>query len=155
VLLEDQDRTLWHSEYIKEGLRQLERAFAQGPVGSYVLQAAISAQHALAGSVADTDWTRIVSLYDALLQLTSSPVVALNRAVAIAMREGPQAGLALIDKLLQEPALAAYHPVYAAHAELSRRAGDPTAARVSFQKALQLVQQGPERRFLERRLASL
>jgi RNA polymerase sigma-70 factor, ECF subfamily len=155
VLLEDQDRALWRRDYIEEGLRYLERAFATGPAGTYMLQAAISAQHALAASVAGTDWPRIVALYDALLRLTGSPVVALNRAVAVAMHEGPAAGLALIGQLLTEPALAAYHPVYSAHAELCRRAGDHAAARTSYMKALQLVQQLPERRFLEKRLASL
>jgi RNA polymerase sigma-70 factor, ECF subfamily len=155
VLLEDQNRALWRRDYIEEGLRHLEQAFASGPAGSYMLQAAISAQHALAADVQGTDWQRIVALYDALLRLTASPVVALNRAVAVAMHEGPAAGLALIATLLAEPALAAYHPVYSAHAELSRRAGDQKAARASYVKALELVQQVPERRFLERRLASL
>ncbi len=155
VLLEDQDRGLWRRDYIEEGLRHLEQAFATGPAGTYMLQAAIAAQHALAATVAQTDWTRIVTLYDALLQLTASPVVALNRAVAVAMHQGPQAGLELIGGLLADPALAAYHPVYAAHAELSRRAGDLAAARASYRKALELVQQAPERRFLEKRLASL
>ncbi|MDY6984695.1 MAG: RNA polymerase sigma factor [Pseudomonadota bacterium] len=155
VLLEDQDRTLWRRDYVEEGLRHLEQAFTQGAVGSYSLQAAISAQHAVAPSVAETNWPQIVVFYDALLELTRSPVVALNRAVAVAMRDGPEAGLALIDALLEEPALAAYHPVYSAHAELSRRAGRLNAARESYQKALQLVQQAPERRFLEQRLATL
>jgi RNA polymerase sigma-70 factor (ECF subfamily) len=155
VLLEDQDRSLWRRDYIDEGIGHLERAFAGGAAGSYMLQAAISAQHALAANVAETAWPRIVSLYDALLQLTGSPVVALNRAVAVAMHEGPQAGLGLIGELLNDAALAAYHPVYSAHAELSRRAGDHGAARLSYLKALELVQQAPERRFLERRLASL
>lgn len=155
VLLEDQNRGLWRRDYIEEGLRHLERALATGPAGSYVLQAAISAQHALAMTVADTDWARIVALYDALLRLTASPVVALNRAVALAMHEGPEAGLALIGDLLNDATLAAYHPVYSAHAELSRRAGDHKAARGSYLKALALVQQAPERRFLEKRLASL
>jgi len=155
VLLEDQDRALWRRDYIDDGVRHLEQAFATGPAGTYMLQAAISAQHALATSVSGTDWARIVALYDALLQLTGSPVVALNRAVAVAMHQGAEAGLALIGKLLTEPALAAYHPVYSAHAELSRRAGDHAAARTSYLKALELVQQLPERRFLEKRLASL
>jgi RNA polymerase sigma-70 factor (ECF subfamily) len=155
VLLEHQARSLWRRDYIEEGTAQLERAFASGPVGAYAVQAAISAQHAHAATVADTDWSRIVGLYDALMQLTGSPVVALNRAVAVAMRDGPQAGLVLIATLLQDPALASYHPAYSAHAELSRRAGDYGAARASYLKALQLVQQAPERRFLEQRLASL
>jgi RNA polymerase sigma-70 factor (ECF subfamily) len=155
VLLEQQDRGLWRRDYMEEGMRQLGQAFASGPVGSYSLQAAISAQHAQAASFADTDWVRIVTLYDALLQLTGSPVVALNRAVALAMQQGPEAGVALIRALLDDPALASYHPAYSAHAELSRRAGDHDAARASYLKALQLVQQEPERRFLEQRLASL
>lgn len=155
VLLEDQDRALWRRGYIEEGIRHLERALADGPAGAYKLQAAISAQHALAATVAETDWSRIVALYDALLRLTGSPVVALSRAVAVAMHEGPQAGLVLVGELLNDAALAAYHPVYSAHAELSRRAGDHKAARSSYLKALELVQQAPERRFLEKRLASL
>ncbi|MGV3591155.1 MAG: RNA polymerase sigma factor [Gammaproteobacteria bacterium] len=155
VLLEDQDRRLWRRDYIDEGFRHLEQAFTKGSVGSYTLQAAISAQHALAPDVAATNWPQIVALYDALLELTRSPVVALNRAVAVAMRDGPEAGIALIDVLLAEPALAGYHPVYSAHAELNRRAGRIEAARSSYHKALQLVQQAPERRFLEQRLASL
>lgn len=155
VLLEDQNRALWRRDYIQDGIRFLEQALAAGPAGFYVLQAAISAQHALAATVADTDWPRIVALYDTLLRLTGSPVVALNRAVAVAMHEGPRAGLALLDELLGDPALAAYHPAYSAHAELSRRAGDHQAARSSYLKALTLVQQAPERRFLERRMASL
>lgn len=155
VLLDHQDRALWRRDYIDEGRRYLEQAFAAGPVGAYTLQAAISAHHAQAPTVAATDWARIVSLYDVLLQLTGSPVVALNRAVAVAMRDGPEAGVALVVALLQDPALAVYHPAYSAHAELSRRAGDYGAARTSYLKALQLVQQAPERRFLEQRLASL
>jgi RNA polymerase sigma-70 factor (ECF subfamily) len=155
VLLEHQDRALWRRDYISEGLRHLQAAFTAGPVGAYTLQAAISAQHAQAATVADTDWSRIVDCYDALMRLTGSPVVALNRAVAVAMRDGPLAGLALIGELLKDSALAAYHPAYSAHAELSRRAGDHDAARASYLKALQLVQQAPERRFLEQRLASL
>jgi RNA polymerase sigma-70 factor (ECF subfamily) len=155
VLLEYQDRTLWRRDYIDEGIRHLQAAFASGPVGAYTLQAAISAQHAQAATVVDTDWAGIVDLYDALMQLTGSPVVALNRAVAVAMRDGAAAGLALVHELLQDAALAAYHPAYSAHAELSRRAGDIEAARASYIKALQLVQQAPERRFLEQRLASL
>jgi RNA polymerase sigma-70 factor (ECF subfamily) len=155
VLLEDQDRSLWRDDYIKEGRQLLAAAFARGRIGPYTLQAAISAVHAQAASVATTDWAQIVQLYDLLLRITESPVVALNRAVALALRDGPEAGLVLIEELLREPALLAYHPAWAAHADLCRRAGRSEQARTSYRKALQLVQQEPERRFLERRLASL
>lgn len=155
VLLEDQDRGLWRQEYIKEGKMLLDQAFATRQSGPYTLQAAISAVHADAPTVAATDWRQIVALYDLLLQLTASPVVALNRAVAVAMRDGPAAGLALLATLQQEPALQNYHPLHAAHAELCRRAGDPATAAVSYRRALALVQQEPERRHLEQRLASL
>jgi RNA polymerase sigma-70 factor (ECF subfamily) len=155
VLLEDQDRSLWRQDYIAEGRQLLEAAFAGNGYGPYTLQAAIAAVHADAAHMEQTDWTQIVLLYDLLLRLTDSPVVALNRAVALAMRDGPEVGLTALATLRKEGALANYHPLHSAHAELSRRAGDPAAARASYEKALQLVQQEPERRFLEQRLASL
>lgn len=155
VLLEDQDRSLWLREHIVEGQRLLQQAMGSGGAGPYALQAAISALHAEAPGAAATDWAQIVALYDALLQLTHSPVVALNRAVALAMRDGPQAGLRELQGLQGEKVLQHYHPLYVAQAELQRRAGDSAAARIAYEKALTLVQQEPERRHLQRRLASL
>lgn len=155
VLLEDQDRSLWRRDLIAEGQQLLEQVLATGRVGSYTLQAAISATHASAVSVAQTDWPRIVTLYDHLLTLTASPVVALNRAVAVSMRDGPAAGLALLRELAGDKLLQQYHPLYVAQAELSRRNGDVAAARAAYSRALELVQQEPERRHLQRRLASL
>lgn len=155
VLLEDQDRSLWRQDLIAEGQQLLEQVLAAGRVGSYTLQAAISATHASAVSVAQTDWSRIVTLYDHLLTLTASPVVALNRAVAVSMRDGPAAGLALLHELAGDKLLQQYHPLHVAMAELSRRNGDAAAARAAYERALQLVQQEPEQRHLQRRLASL
>ncbi|MFO7169638.1 MAG: RNA polymerase subunit sigma-24, partial [Chloroflexota bacterium] len=123
--------------------------------GPYTLQAAIAAAHAQAPSVAATDWARIVALYDALAQMVPSPVVELNRAVAVAMRDGPAAGLELIDGILARGELASYHLAHAARADLCRRLGRTEDARASYRRALELAQQGPERRFLERRLAEL
>ena len=155
ILLEEQDRSLWRRDYIDEGKRILEQAFATRRFGPFTLQAAIAALHAEAPAVADTDWVQIIALYDLLLQMTRSPVVALNRAVAVAMRDGPQAGLALIAQLAEEPALKQYHPLYAAQAELNRRAGQKQQALLAYRQALELVQQEPERRHLQQRLASL
>lgn len=155
VLLDDQDRSLWRRALIDEGLALLGQALARGEVGSYTLQAAISAEHARAARMEDTRWEQIVHCYDLLLQLTASPVVALNRAVALAQRDGPEAGLALLADLQNDKVLAHYHPLYVALAELQRRAGLPAAAREAYRKALALVQQEPERRHLQRRLASL
>jgi len=155
VLLEHQDRSLWNEEYIREGIATLDRAFSKRDFGSYTLQAAIAALHSEASSVAATDWTQIVYLYDRLLQLTESPVVALNRAVAVGMRDGPQAGIELIETLFRNNLLTQYHLAHAAHADFSVRLGLTSQARSSYQKALELVQQEPERRFLEARLASL
>jgi len=155
VLLEEQDRSLWRQDYIVEGRQQLERALATRSIGSHTLQAAIAAVHADAPSVEQTDWAQIVALYDVLWQSTASPVVALNRVVALAMRDGPESGLVALAPLREESALSNYHPLYAAHAELSRRAGDHDGARASYLRALALVQQEPERRHLEQRLASL
>lgn len=155
VLLEDQDRSLWDRNLIAEGIGLIERALASRRFGPYAVQAAIAAVHAEALEAAATDWPQIVGLYDVLLRLAPSPVVALNRAVAVAMRDGPATGLALIDTLFAEGSLAHYHLAYAARADLCRRLGRAAEAVAAYQKALELVSQGPERRFLERRLASL
>jgi RNA polymerase sigma-70 factor, ECF subfamily len=155
ILLEDQDRSLWNRAQIAEGMALVERALASGRFGPYTLQAAISAVHADAASPEETDWAEIVGLYDALARLDPSPVVALNRAVAVAMRDGPAAGLALIDAILERDELTDYHLAHAARAELRRRLGRDADARASYERALALASQGPERRFLERRLAEL
>jgi RNA polymerase sigma-70 factor (ECF subfamily) len=157
ILLEDQDRALWNREQIAEGVALVERALKSGG-GVYALQAAIAAVHAEAPSPAATDWRQIVALYDLLLRAEPSPIIELNRAVAVAMRDGPAAGLALIDDLLARKdgaGLADYHLAYSARAELCRRLGKTTEARSSYQRALGLTQQQPERRFLERRLREL
>ena len=155
ILLEDQDRSLWDRNLIAEGVALVERALASRQFGPYSVQAAIAAVHAEAPDAAATDWPQIVGLYDVLLGLAPSPVVALNRAVAVAMRDGPSAGLALVDLLFAEGSLAQYHLAYAARADLCRRLGRTAEAIAAYQKALELVSQGPERRFLEYRLASL
>jgi RNA polymerase sigma-70 factor (ECF subfamily) len=153
VPLEDQDRTRWDRTAMAEGAALTEAALRQRGFGPYALQAAIAAVHAEAPHAAATDWPQIVGLYDALLRIEPSPVVALNRAVAVAMRDGPEAGLALIAPLL--PALPGYHLAPAAMADLCRRAGRPHAACEHYRAALALAQQEPERRFLLRRLAEL
>jgi RNA polymerase sigma-70 factor (ECF subfamily) len=155
VLLEDQDRSLWYRDQIAEGSTLVERALSSRRVGLYTLQAAIVAVHANAPSVSATDWGQIVGLYDVLLQVDPSPVVELNRAVAVAMRDGPAAGLALIDAILARGDLADYHLAHAARADMCRRLGRKEEARNSYERALSLTQQEPERRFLERRLAEL
>ena len=155
VLLEDQDRTLWDRNLIAEGTALVEQALASRQSGPYTLQAALAAVHAEATSVATTDWSRIVALYDLLAQAVGSPVVELNRAVAVAMRDGPEVGLALIDALLACGELAEYHLAHAARADLLRRLGRTADARAAYRRALSLTQQEPERRFLERRLAEL
>jgi RNA polymerase sigma-70 factor (ECF subfamily) len=155
VLLEDQDRSLWNREFISEGLALLERALASAPVGPYTIQAAIAAVHANAPNSAVTDWTQILALYDVLLRANPSPVIELNRAVAVAMRDGPAAGLSLIDAILAAGELKNYHLAHAARADLCRRLGRVAEARTSYQQALSLTQQEPERRFLERRLREL
>lgn len=155
ILLEDQNRLLWNREQIAEGLALIERAFASRRVGHYTLQATIAAEHARAPSAAATDWKRIVDLYDALQSLQPSPVVGLNRAVAVAMRDGPAVGLDLIDALLARGELADYHLAHAARADLCRRLGRTAEARTAYERALILARQEPERRFLERRLAAL
>jgi RNA polymerase sigma-70 factor (ECF subfamily) len=155
VLLENQDRSLWNRDYITEGLALVERALAARQVGPYTIQAAIAAVHATAPNAAATDWTQIVALYDLLARAEPSPVVELNRAVAVAMRDGPAAGLNLIDAILARGNLANYHLAHAARADLCRRLGRTTEARSAYERALSLAEQEPERRFLERRLAEL
>jgi RNA polymerase sigma-70 factor (ECF subfamily) len=155
ILLEDQDRSLWNQAQIAEGTALVERAWASGQFGWYTIQAAIAALHSVAPTLAATDWAQIVGLYDLLAQVTPSPVVEINRAVAVAMCEGPAAGLALIDAILARGDLAAYHLAHSARAELCRQLGKIEEARASYQRALALTQQEPERRFLERRLANL
>ena len=155
ILLDDQDRLLWNRDQIAEGLALVERALAARQVGPYTIQAAIAAVHANAPDSAATDWTQIVALYDLLARAEPSPVVELNRAVAVAMRDGPAAGLALIDTILGGGNLSDYHLAHAARADLCRRLGQTAEARVSYEKALSLAEQEPERRFLERRLAEL
>jgi RNA polymerase sigma-70 factor, ECF subfamily len=155
ILLDDQDRSLWDGKQIAEGSALVERALASRRFGPYTLQAAIAAVHANSPSAGATDWAGIVAFYDALQSAEPSPVVELNRAVAVAMRDGPAAGLALIDGLLADGALANYHLAHAARADLCRRLGRPAEARKSYERALSLAQQEPERRFLERRLAEL
>jgi len=155
VLLEDQDRTLWNREYIKEGLALVQRALSSRRFGPYTLQAAIAAVHAEASGATATDWTQIVGLYDVLMRAEPSPVVELNRAVAVAMRDGPAAGLSVIDAILARGDLKNYHLAHAARADLCRRLGRAAEARASYERALKLSQQQPERRFLERRLAEL
>lgn len=155
ILLEDQDRSLWNRELIAEGIRLMRHAFASRRLGPYTVQAAISALHAEAPSSAATDWSEIVGLYDLLLRIDPSPVVELNRAVAIAMRDGPGAGLSQIEGLLAKGELDNYPLAHSAKAELCRRAGQMDEARASFEKALALTSQEQQRRFLERRLAEI
>jgi RNA polymerase sigma-70 factor, ECF subfamily len=156
ILLEDQDRSLWNRDQIAQGAALVTRALSSGRVvGPYTLQAAIAAVHAEAPSPAGTDWARIVGLYDVLVQADPSPVVELNRAVAVAMRDGPLAGLALIDAILARGDLGNYHLAHAAQADLCRRLGKTAEARASYERALGLTQQEPERRFLKRRLSEL
>lgn len=155
ILLEDQDRALWNRNQITEGVSLVARALASGQVGPYTIQAAIAAAHAQAPSAPATDWAQIVALYDLLLQAQPSPVIELNRAVAVAMRDGPAAGLTLVDSLLAQGELENYHLAHAARADLCRRLGQTAEARVSYERALSLTQQEPERRFLERRLHKL
>jgi RNA polymerase sigma-70 factor (ECF subfamily) len=155
ILLEDQDRSLWNRDQITEGLALVERALSSRRFGPYSLQAAIAAVHAEAPSAGATDWGQMVRLYDVLARAEPSPVVELNRAVAVAMRDGPSAALALIDAILARGDLADYHLAHSARADLCRRMGRNAEARVSYERALVLTRQEPERRFLERRLAEL
>jgi RNA polymerase sigma-70 factor (ECF subfamily) len=155
ILLNDQDRLLWSRDQIAEGLALVERALGARQAGPYSIQAAIAAVHANAPNAAATDWAQIVTLYDLLAQAEPSPVIELNRAVAVAMRDGPSAGLALIDAILGRGDLSDYHLAHAARADFCRRLGRIAEARASYERALSLTGQEPERRFLERRLAEL
>lgn len=155
ILLEDQNRALWNRDYMAEGLALVERALSSPRVGPYTIQAAIAAVHAQAPTAADTDWKKIVALYELLLQTSPSPVIELNRAAAVAMRDGPAAGLELIDAIIARGDLADYHLLHSARAELCRRLGRTTEARAAYKRALALTQQEPERRFLQRRLEEL
>ena len=155
VLLDAQDRSAWDRGLIADGVALVERALGSGPPGPYALQAAIAAVHADAADGAATDWAQIVGLYDVLLRADASPVVELNRAAAVTMRDGPAAGLALIDALLARGELADYQFAHSARADCCRRLGRVDEARTSYTKALELARQEPERRFLERRLREL
>jgi RNA polymerase sigma-70 factor (ECF subfamily) len=155
ILLDEQDRTRWNREQILEGAALVERALASRRFGPYTLQAAIAAVHAEAPSAGATDWPQIVGLYDVLVRADPSAVVELNRAAAIAMRDGPAAGLVLVDRILIRGDLTDYHLAHSARADLCRRLGRNAEARVSYQRALELTRLEPERRFLERRLAEL
>ncbi len=155
VLLEDQDRTRWDRALIAEGRTLVQRIWSARRFGPYGLQASIAAVHAASASSADTDWHQIVAIYDLLLRADPSPVVELNRAAAIAMRDGAQAGVALIDAILARDELQAYAPAHSARADLCRRLGRTAEARVAYERALALTQQAPQRRFIERRLRQL
>jgi RNA polymerase sigma-70 factor (ECF subfamily) len=155
ILLENQDRALWNKEQIAEGVALVEKALESRRFGPYTLQAAIAAVHAEAESAAATDWRQIVALYNQLMRFQPSPVVQLNRAVAIAMRDGPEAGLAHIDAILEEGELANYYLAHSARADMCRRLGKTAEARTSYEKALALTQQEPERRFLQDRIQQL
>lgn len=155
VLLEEQDRSLWDAALIEEGVALVERALASRRFGPYTLQAAIAAVHAKAPSVEATDWGRIVALYDLLLRVEPSPVVELNRAVALAMRDGPEAGLAVVDALLEEGTLDGYHLAHATRADLCRRLGRHAEAAASYRRALDLANEASQRRFLAARLAEV
>jgi RNA polymerase sigma-70 factor (ECF subfamily) len=155
ILLENQDRSLWNQEQIAEGVALLEKALKSRRSGPYTLQAAIAAVHAEAESVAATDWRQIVAIYDKLVRIQPSPVVHLNRAVAIAMRDGPEAGLRHIDAVLAHGELANYYLAHSARADMYRRLGRTAEARSSYEKALALTQQEPERQFLQERIRQL
>jgi RNA polymerase sigma-70 factor (ECF subfamily) len=155
ILLEQQDRSLWNREQIVEGMALVEQALQSHRFGAYTLQAAIAAVHAEAGSAAATDWRQIVALYDRLLRIHPSPIVQLNRAVAVAERDGPEAGLTLIDAVLEQGELANYYLAHSAQAEMYRRLGRTAEARSAYEKALALTQQEPERQFLQERIRQL
>lgn len=155
ILLGDQDRSLWNQRQISEGGRLVEQALALQRIGPYTLQAAIAAVHAESPSAAETDWGQIIGLYDVLARMAPSPIVELNRAVAVAMRDGPATGLVLIDTILARGDLLDYHLAHAARADLCRRLGRTAQAREAYQRALELAQQQQERQFLSRRLAEL
>ncbi|RUV37971.1 RNA polymerase sigma factor [Mesorhizobium sp. M7A.F.Ca.MR.148.00.0.0] len=155
VLLEDQDRTLWDRSLIAEADGLIGRAIASRRIGPYILQAAIASAHAEAAGTAETDWVQIVALYDVLGRVDPSPVVALNRAAAIGMRDGPQAGLAEIEAVMAQGGLDGYHLAHAARADMQRRLGLTEAARISYRRAIELTRQPAERRFIEGRLGQL
>ncbi|MCV3765574.1 RNA polymerase sigma factor [Rhizobium sp. TRM95796] len=155
VLLADQDRRLWRQDLIAGATTLLERAWASGEVGAYTLQAAIAGVHSTATSSEETDWRRIVGLYDLVLQAAPSPIAALNRAVAVAMVDGPAGGLALVDRLLETGELGAYHLAHAARADFLRQIGDIAQARQAYQQALSLAKLEPERQFLAHRIREL
>jgi RNA polymerase sigma-70 factor (ECF subfamily) len=155
ILLDEQDRSLWNGAQIAQGSALVERALASRRFGPYTLQAAIAAVHAQAPAADSTDWREIVALYDVLWSIEPSPVVELNRAVAVAMRDGPAAGLLLIDALLDRGELSEYHLAHAARADLCRRLGLAERARASYERAIALARQEPERRFLQKRLAEV
>src|SRR5262249_7095272 len=155
ILLDEQDRSTWDRALMAEGIASVEPALATRRFGPYTLQAAIAAVHAEAPSADVTDWTQIVGLYDVLCRADPSPVVALNRAAAVAMRDGPEAGLALIEGILARGDLREYHLAHSARADLCRRLGRTAEARAAYERALSLTRQEPERRFLEGRLAEL
>jgi RNA polymerase sigma-70 factor (ECF subfamily) len=155
ILLEKQDRSRWNRQHIEEGVALVEKALKSHRFGAYTLQAAIAAVHAEAKSAAVTDWRQIVALYDRLLRIHPSPIVQLNRAVAIAERDGPEAGLTLIDAVLAQGELANYYLAHSARADMYRRLGKTAEARSAYQKALALTQQEPERQFLQERIRQL
>jgi RNA polymerase sigma-70 factor, ECF subfamily len=155
ILLGEQERSLWNREQIAEGAALVERALASRRIGAYSLQAAIAAVHAQAATPEATDWREIVALYDVLARIEPSPIVELNRAVAVAMRDGPAAGVVLIEALIARGELDDYHLAHAAHADLCRRLGRVEQARGSYERAIALARQEPERRFLQRRLGEL
>lgn len=155
ILLDHQDRSLWDREKIEEGTQLVAQAFALQQLGPYLIQAAIGAIHAAAAAPTETDWVRIVDFYDLLTQVSPSPVVELNRAVAVSMRDGPAAGLELVDAILTRGELADYHLAHATRADFCRQLGKTAEARVSYLQALKLACQEPERRFLAERLAEL
>ena len=155
ILLEEQDRARWDRTLIADGAALVQRALATRRFGAYCLQAAIAALHAEAPSAAETDWRQIVALYDVLARLEPSPVVELNRAVALAMRDGPAAGLAQVEAILARGELKDYHLAHAARADLCRRLGRRVEARASYERALALARQEPERRFIRQRLGEL
>ncbi|MHC2070034.1 RNA polymerase sigma factor [Bremerella sp. T1] len=155
VLLEDQDRSLWNREYIAEGSQLVQQALQSRRFGVYTIQAAIAAVHGDAEQPEATDWTQIIALYDVLMRIEPTPIVQLNRAVALAMRDGPEAGLVLIDNILSEGVLSEYHLAHAAKADLCRRLGRTKEATVSYRRALELAKQMPERRFLEKRIEQM
>jgi RNA polymerase sigma-70 factor (ECF subfamily) len=155
ILLENQDRSQWNRNQIEQGLALVQQALSTQRFGPYTIQAAIAAVHAQATAADATDWAQIAALYDLLLRIEASPVIELNRAVAVAMRDGPSAGLALIDEILARGDLAEYHYAHAAHADLCRRLGKNADAKASYERALSLARQEPERRFLQQRLSDL